>query len=101
MAVVELALARRAEQGPVRLEPGTVPRGTLWVEGVNAVTADIDLAIIRQSVCRDRPFGTSGWTLETAKALGLGYSLRPRGRPPRSNRAPGTKFTKLPNQRQN
>ena len=31
------------EQGPVRLEPGTVPRGTLWVEGVNAVTADIDL----------------------------------------------------------
>ena len=22
------------EQGPVRLEPGTVPRGTLWVEGV-------------------------------------------------------------------
>ncbi len=69
------------ERGPVRLEPGTVPRGTLWVEGVNAVTADIDLEIIRQSVRRDRPFGTSGWTLETAKALSLGYSLRPRGRP--------------------
>jgi len=29
-------------QTPVRLEPGTVPRGTLWVEGVNPVTADID-----------------------------------------------------------
>jgi hypothetical protein len=26
-------------QSPVRLEPGTVPRGTLWVEGVDAVTA--------------------------------------------------------------
>ncbi len=48
------------EQWPARLEPGTVPRGTLWVEGVNAVTADIDMAIIRQSVCWDRPFGTSG-----------------------------------------
>ena len=87
------------EQGPVRLEPGTVPRGTLWVEGVNAVTADIDLAIIRQSVCRDRPFGTSGWTLETAKALGLGYSLRPRGRPRRVEPIAGARPPKLPEQR--
>ena len=38
------------ERSPVRLEPGTVPRGTLWVEGVNAPTADIDLAEIRESV---------------------------------------------------
>ena len=37
-------VAHRAEQGPVRLEPGAISRGTLWVEGVNAVTADIDLA---------------------------------------------------------
>jgi putative transposase len=69
------------EGAPVRLEPGTVPRGTLWVEGVNAVTADIDLDNIRQSVRRDRPFGTSGWTVETAQALSLEYSLRSRGRP--------------------
>ncbi len=66
---------------PVRLEAGTVPRGALWVEGVNAPTADIGLEDIRESVRRDRPFGSSGWTLETAKALGLEYSLRPRGRP--------------------
>ncbi len=59
------------ERGPVRLEPGTVPRGTLWLEGVNAVTADIDLEIIRQSVRRDRPFGTSGRTLERARSLRL------------------------------
>ena len=68
----------------MRLEPSTVPRGTLWVEGVNAVTGDIDLEAIRESVCRDRPFGTSGWTIETAKALNLEYSLRPRGRPRRN-----------------
>jgi hypothetical protein len=65
----------------VRLEPGIVPRGTLWVEGVNAVTGDIDPETIRESVRRDRPFGTSGWTTETAKALNLEYSLRSRGRP--------------------
>jgi hypothetical protein len=68
-------------QAPVRLEPGTVPRGTLWVEGVNAVTSDVETQIIRESVRRDRPLGTSQWTLETAKALNLEYSLRPRGRP--------------------
>ena len=67
-------------QAPLRLEPGTVPRGTLWVEGVNAVTADIDLEIARESVRRDRPFGTSEWTLKTAKALNLESSIRPRGR---------------------
>jgi putative transposase len=69
---------------PVRLEPGTVPRGTLWAEGVNAVTGDIDLEAIRESVRRDRPFGTSGWTIETATAPNLEYSLRPRGRPRRN-----------------
>jgi putative transposase len=73
----------------VRLEPGTVLWGTLWVEGVNALTGDIDLENIRESVRRDRPFGTSGWTIETAQALNLEFSLRPRGRPRRDE--PGAK----------
>jgi hypothetical protein len=47
------------ERAPVRPEPGTVPRGSLWVEGVNAATADIDLESVRESVRRDRPFGSS------------------------------------------
>jgi putative transposase len=47
-------------RSPVRLEAGTVPRGALWVEGVNAPTADIGLEDIRESVRRDRPFGSSG-----------------------------------------
>jgi putative transposase len=72
------------ERAPVRLEPGTVPRGRLWVDGVNAVTADVELERVRESVRRDRPLGSSSWTLETARALGLEHSLRPRGRPPRA-----------------
>jgi putative transposase len=68
-------------RSPSRLEQGTLPLRALWLEGVNAATADIGLEDIRESVRRDRPFGSSGWTLETAKALGLEYSLRPRGRP--------------------
>jgi putative transposase len=77
------------EQAPVPLEPGTVPRGTLWVEGVNAPTADIDLENVRESIRRDRPFGSSAWTQETARALGLEYSLRPRGRPRSAQREAG------------
>jgi hypothetical protein len=69
------------ERAPVRLEPGTVRRGTLWVEGVNAATADIDLASVRESVHRDRPFGSSRGAVETARALGLEYGAQSRGRP--------------------
>jgi putative transposase len=69
------------DRSPVRLEAGTVPRGPLWIEGVNAATADIGLEDVRESVCRDRPFGSTEWTREAARALGLEYSLRPRGRP--------------------
>ena len=44
-------------------------------------TADIDLENDRESVRHDRPFGSSAWTQETARILGLDYSLRLRGRP--------------------
>ena len=71
------------ERAPVRLEAGTVPRGTLWIEGVNAATADIEAAVerVRESIRRDRPYGLDGWMRATARELGLEYSLRPRGRP--------------------
>lgn len=66
---------------PVRLEPVAVPRGTVWVDGVDAVTSDIDLQILRESMRRDRPFGAAEWTVETAKAVNLEWSLNARGRP--------------------
>ena len=43
--------------GPIRLDPGPVPRGTGWVEEVNAPMADNDVARVRQSIRRDRPLG--------------------------------------------
>jgi putative transposase len=70
------------DQGPVRLEPGTVPRGREWVEDVNLAMTEADVERIRQCVRRDRPFGSAEWTAATARTLGLEYSLRPRGRPP-------------------
>jgi putative transposase len=72
---------------PVRLDQVTVPRRPLWIEGVNGATADVDVEVerVRESVRRDRPFGAPGWTQETARALSLEDSLRPRGRPRRED----------------
>ncbi len=70
--------------GPIRLDPGPAPRGAGWVEDVNAPMFDNDVARVRQSLRRDRPLGDPTWTLATARTLGLEYSLRPPGRPPRS-----------------
>jgi hypothetical protein len=42
---------------------------------------ETDVARVRESVRRDRPLGDPTWTVATAEALGLGYSLRPPGRP--------------------
>jgi hypothetical protein len=80
-------------RAPMRVEPGILPRGTLWVEGVNPVTTDVDPQVIRESVRRDRPLGSSGWTLETAKALNLEYSFHPRKRPKGVEPAPNDKTT--------
>jgi len=74
-------------EAPVRLDPGTIPRGTHWVEGVNAAMTDAEMQRVRECVRRDRPFGSAGWTVTTAKQLGLESSLRPRGRPPRTEAA--------------
>lgn len=34
---------------------------------------------VRRSVARSRPFGSDAWLAPTAAALGLGWTLRPRG----------------------
>jgi putative transposase len=69
------------ERSPVRLEPGTVPRGTAWLEGVNAAMAEAEVDRLRECVRRDRPFGADAWTRAAAARLGLESSLRPPGRP--------------------
>jgi putative transposase len=71
-------------EGP-SLDPGPVPRGSDWREFVNLAMTEAELAAVRLSLRRDRPYGTDAWTSETAGLLGLEYSLRPRGRQPRQS----------------
>jgi len=65
------------------LDPGPTPRGSGWLEHVNAPMTEAEVAAIRLSLRRDRPYGAKAWTSTTASRLGLESSLRPRGRQPR------------------
>jgi len=56
-------------------------RGRLWVEVVNAATAEIDAAEGRPSIRRDRLYGSDDRARATARRLGPGYRPPARGRP--------------------
>jgi putative transposase len=64
-----------------RLDPGPVPRGAGWLDWINDAPSDDELAEIRTSLARGRPFGAPTWQKRAAARLGLEFTLRPRGRP--------------------
>ena len=76
-----LLLAGREDE---LLSPWPVPYPEDWVERVNRPETEAELQPIRRSVKRGQPFGSDGWVERTAKRLGLGQTLRPQGRPPKT-----------------
>src|SRR5262249_21289538 len=69
------------ERSPVRLEPGTVPRGSGWLDGGNAPMSETEVERGRECVGGGRAFGGDAWSRATAVLLGLESSLRSPGRP--------------------
>src|SRR5207247_236883 len=59
--------------------PVPCPKG--WLKYVNEAQSEAELAAVRESVRRGRPFGDVAWQRRTARRLGLESTLRPRGRP--------------------
>jgi putative transposase len=70
-----------AEGRPTYLAPGPVARPRDWLGWVNRPATAAEEEAIRRSVARGAPFGDVGWVQTTAQLLGLGSTLRPRGRP--------------------
>ncbi len=70
-----------ASEGTMWLDPGPAPRGGHWLQEVNGEQDDAEEDRIRECGRRGRPYGDEVWSRETASALGLESSLRPRGRP--------------------
>jgi putative transposase len=75
------SLAAWLGKGSALYRGAPAPRGRGWLRRVDAPLSAGDLARLRISVARGRPFGAEDWTRQTAASLGLGHSLRNRGRP--------------------
>jgi putative transposase len=71
------------EPTPKLLSPWPIPRTPNWIERVNQPLSEQELAALRECVGRGRPYGHPDWTAGVAQRTGLGYTLRPRGRPRR------------------
>jgi putative transposase len=76
-----LQCLRPDAQAPGYWHPGPVPQPAHWVAWVNQPLTVEELAEVRTCVARGRPYGQQAWTQRTAARLGLGATLRPRGRP--------------------
>ena len=89
-------LVRRAEQwrwsslyrwlqGPTvereLLAPWPTPRQPGWVERVNAPQTEAEAIVLQRSIDRGAPLGDERWLTRTVDRLGLESTLRPRGRP--------------------
>ena len=53
----------------------------LWIEHVKRTQTEGELAGVRASVNRGRPYGDDTWVTQVANRLDLGATMRPRGRP--------------------
>ena len=47
-----------------------------WTEFVNQPLTEAEVEAIRRAIRRGRPFGSEDWIRDTAKRLGLEFSLR-------------------------
>jgi putative transposase len=63
------------------LDAWPVSRPETWVDHVNSVQSELEVAALRRCLTRGSSFGGEGWRQATAKRLGLELPLRPRGRP--------------------
>jgi putative transposase len=61
-----------------------LPRKAGWVDPVNEPLTEAELAAVRRSVNRGRPFGDGAWSDRTVRRLGLESTMRPQGRPKKS-----------------
>ena len=75
----------RREQGTEEfqalLSEWPVERPPTWLEMVNQPQSEADLQGVRRAVTKSAPYGSDTWRTDTARRLGLEYTLRERGRP--------------------
>ena len=91
------SLSARLAGDPLKLlDEWPIARPDDWEKLVDRPLPKPELDAVRTSVMRDRPFGSPQWVNRTARALGLEYTLRRRGRP---RKAKPTETARKPRQK--
>lgn len=67
-----------------------LPRKASWIEHVNDPLTEQELLAVRRSVERASPLGDDTWSKRAVRQLGLETTLRPRGRPKKTEKVPDT-----------
>lgn len=67
----------------VELSPWPIPLPRNWVASVNEPIEAAELNRLRLHIQRERPYGDHEWTAEAVKRMGLEWTMRDRGRPPK------------------
>ena len=74
---------RGSHNSPIALTPAPIELPSWWPEFVNQPMTSAELAAVRESVRRQRPFGSPDWAESAARESGIEQSLAPLGRPRR------------------
>jgi putative transposase len=61
--------------------PSPVALPDNWMTFVNKPQSEAELSDLRNAIRRQSPIGNKAWVATTARALGVAFSIRPRGRP--------------------
>jgi putative transposase len=72
---------RASNDAPITLTTAPIELPRWWVEFVNQPMTAAELSAVRDSVNRQRPFGSVEWTKNAAHGHGIEQSLAPIGRP--------------------
>jgi len=67
----------------LRLCAWPIPRPDDWLTRVNQPLTSSEIDALRKCTERGRPYGSRSWVEQTAEKIGLQYTLRSRGRPPK------------------
>jgi putative transposase len=65
-----------------------IERPTDWARRVNRPETQAELDAIRRCVRRARPYGREAWCQQMIQRLGLQWTIRPRGRPRKTQKSP-------------
>ncbi len=88
----EQAAADDEDAHPI-FDPGPVRRPDDWLAYVNQPQTEAEVERLRESLRRNRPYGSLRWMTRTARNLGLEASLRSFGHPRKKPAKPGKSST--------